>query len=324
MPVDSLGNVTDAIFDPIGNFKRTNIGGLHEHFNSACARDLCTRLRQRINLPPEMLNETTLRTEMPFSQYVDEFYDIIRDFRYTLSPREGEIMDSEEYHRYVEEQEQLRILALNQNSFKKTNQRPLNYKEIEVMKWLLLQPHIYVPTNNQKRNMQITQDLKDKFMPCYGPVTYTTCEGVRETTVSNVLIGSMQVMLLDKTGYNYAAVSSAKTNHLGIPSKLTIKERSSSPVRQAPIRICGETEGRIHANVMGGRAVADWIEQSNNPKIHRNNCFKIYEAENPIAIDAIVDYNETPRGQSRPVVQVTHKLECGGWVLTRGKPNGKN
>lgn len=319
-----MGNVTDVVYDPIGNFKRTNIGGLHEHFNSACARDLRARLCQRANIPSDMLNETALREYLPTCAFVDEFYDIVRDFRYTVSPREGEILDSQDFQQYVENEEKKRIHEINQNSFNKTKQQPLNHKQVEVMKWLLLQPHIYVPTNNQKRNMQITKDLWTKYPPCYGPVTYVTCEGVRETTVADVLVGSMRIMLLDKTGYNYAAVSSAKTNHLGIPSKLTIKERTSSPVRQAPIRICGETEGRIHANTMGGRAVASWIEQSNNPKLHRSNCFKIMEAENPMDIEQIVDYNEHPRGHSRPVVQVTHILQCGGWLLTRDKDNAND
>lgn len=322
MPLDALGNRADAVFDPIGCFKRTNIGGLHEHFNSACARDLTTRLRQKADILPNQQNETALREILPSKDYVDEFYNIVRDFRYTVSPREGEILDSEVFKKYIEDQENQRIVDINHKlGFTKTKEKPLNFKEVEVMKWLLLQPHLYVPTNNQKRNMQITRELREKYPPCYGPITYVTCEGDRETTVANVLIGSMQLMLLDKTGYNYAAVSSSKTNHLGIPSKLTNKERNSSPVRQAPIRICGETEGRIHANTMGGRATAGWIEQSNNPKIHRDICFSIMDADNPMNIDSIVDYSVHPRGRSRPVVQMTHILQCGGWLLTRGNNN---
>lgn len=172
--------------------------------------------------------------------------------------------------------------------------------------------YLYLPTDNPAYSPDIIKGLREHYPIHMGPVTYRGRSGNISTTDSNILIGSLYIMLLEKTGGDWSGVSSAKLQHFGIPARLTKYDKHSSPGRAQPVRITGESEVRLMAATIGGEATAELLEMSNNPALHKHVVANILRAEQPSNIKEIIDRKEIPRGGSRALVYVNHALECAG------------
>lgn len=174
------------------------------------------------------------------------------------------------------------------------------------------------PTDNPVDYVSALDELRRKYPAPYGPVQYIGYEGRRITTKANVLIGGMYLILLEKIGNTWQAVSSPKVQHYGIPAKLTNTDKYSAPGRHNPVRIFGESEVRVISAVCGGDIAADVLDQSNNPIVHREITKNILTAENPTNIDKVIDRTKYPVGRGRILTLVKHILECAGIRIVRG------
>lgn len=177
----------------------------------------------------------------------------------------------------------------------------------------------YQPTNNPVKYHEVVSDLQRYYPACRGPVTYISPSGRTVTTKSNVMIGGMYILLLEKTGHDWSGVSSAKLQHFGIPARLSTDDKYSSVGRHQPVRTMGESEIRLLAAVFGGDICAELLDRNNSPAVHRNICENILRAPYPTNIDNVVDRSLVPRGHGRPVTFVNHVLECGGIRFKRGE-----
>lgn len=182
--------------------------------------------------------------------------------------------------------------------------------------------YLYLPTNNPVSYREVVRELQQDYPACHGPVTYRGYRGNMVTTKTPVIIGEMYIMLLEKIGNTWAAVSSAKTQIFGIPAKLTNSDKHSAPGRHNPVRVLGESEVRLVAAVCGGDTVAEILDQTNNPMAHRDIVENILRAEHPTALYTAVDRQKVPRGRGRILTLVRHILECGGVRFTTGENNG--
>jgi len=172
--------------------------------------------------------------------------------------------------------------------------------------------YLWMPTDNPADSITMIQELRQHYPIQLGPVVYRGRSGNVVTTVSNVLIGSIYVMLLEKTGDDWSGVSSCKLQHFGIPARLTKHDKHSLPGRANPVRIMGESEVRLVAAAVGGDVAAELLEMSNSPATHKHIVANILRAERPTDIDVVVDRKVAPRGGSRALVYVNHALECAG------------
>lgn len=290
MPVDSKGNRAELIMDGDSTIKRTNLGRFYEHAYNTFRREVEETVRGWFGIDIRQPSAAEIKTAMMKTDIVNSAFDYLKDFYGTLSP--------------------LMLEAIEDPKSKVTA-----HAHVESV----LKDGIYVwlPTHNPKASPQIIRDLRAKFPITFGPVTYRGQSGNVVETVSPVMIGSMYIILLDKTGTNPAAVSSAKLQHFGTPAKLTNNDKYSSPGRPTPTRIWGEAEIRAGASVMGGTAVAENLDRSNNPAKHKHICRMIYLAQNPMDIDNVVDSSYIPRGAGRPVTYVKHMLQCSGTRFER-------
>lgn len=168
-----------------------------------------------------------------------------------------------------------------------------------------------IPTDNEITAPDIVRRLREQFPTPYGPVTYRGRSGNVVRTRSNVRIGSLYILTLEKDGKDWAAVASAKIGHFGFPSKIHQRHRYSEPGRGAPTRITGEAEDRLFEAVAKG-ASAEMIEMSNNPQMHRSIYRKLLTVDKPTAIEKIVDREEHPRGNGRNLTYVRHIKACAG------------
>jgi hypothetical protein len=172
--------------------------------------------------------------------------------------------------------------------------------------------YLYMPTDNPIEAVQAIDQLSRDYPITIAPVTYRGRSGNVSITEESIIIGSLWIMLLEKTGGDWSGVGSAKLQHFGIPAKIARHDKHSSPGRAQPVRILGESEVRGWAATMGGDAVAELLEMSNNPALHKHVVGNILRAERPSAIQTVIDRNVIPRGGSRALVYVKHALETAG------------
>lgn len=184
--------------------------------------------------------------------------------------------------------------------------------------------YLYLPCNNPVSYPNVISWLAKLYPACLGPVVYRGNSGRVVTTKSKVLIGGMYILLLEKTGNTWGAVSSAKLQHFGIPAKLNNSDKHSAAGRHAPIRILGESELRLVVATCGGETGADMLDQTNNPQVHREISTSIVRANSPTNIEAAVDRKLYPIGNGRVLTLVNHVLECGGVRFTSTKPRESN
>jgi hypothetical protein len=126
-------------------------------------------------------------------------------------------------------------------------------------------------------------------------------------------------MLLEKIGDDLAAVSSARLQHFGILSQITKADRNALPIRNQPVRVNGETEGRIFVSYAGPLAVAEIMDRNNNPFTHKHIVWNILKADNPSNIDVAVDRKLISLGNAKPLQLVNHIAYCGGWKFKYSK-----
>ena len=179
--------------------------------------------------------------------------------------------------------------------------------------------YLWIPPDNEPEALDVIRQLRKHYPPTHGPVTYRGMSGNLVTTANPVLIGSLYVMLLEKTGRNWAAVSSSKLSHFGIPAKLTSADRNSAPGRNQPIRF-GESEGRLFAAFVGGQATADLFDRTNNPVVRKVVVEKLLREDKPTAITQMVDRTKYPTGNGRILSLIRHFGSCAGWKFTQIKP----
>lgn len=297
MPVDQYGNRADLIMDGGAGVNRMNLGRFYEQYINASGRDTVSRLTAMFDLKYTDRDSLSVITQQHpmFVQavaYVRGFYSIV-------SPMMVKWFDSISVDEMVTH---LRNLAK------------------EGM-------YVYFPTDNEPPYPQIVRDLERSGDAMYrsprGPVTFKTPEGETIKTVEPVRIGSLYVIMLEKIGDDWTAVSSGKLQAFGVLSQVTNTDKYSQPTRQQAIRAWGEAEVRIYASYVDPHVTADILDRNNSPFTHKHMLVNILNADEPTNIWSVVDRNVQPLGGSKPVQLVKHILECGGSKFVY-KPSGSN
>lgn len=184
--------------------------------------------------------------------------------------------------------------------------------------------HIWMPPGTPKIGIGQVRLLQEHFPLDHGPIQYRTASGELEWTVDDVIIGGMYLILLEKTGNDWAAVGSLKHQHHGVPAKLTQKDRYSQPWREQPNRSLAEAEVRNAMHAVDEQVVADLLEMPNSPDAQKMMARNILEADTPTDLETIIDYSQLRRGFSRALMFVKHILECMGIQFARTKGNGND
>lgn len=295
MPVDMDGNRAELIMDADSRIKRMNLGGLYEQYMNAASRDVSKRVREMLGLDrnlPDTAPDPRQRWDIINRQFADIPQEVIHQvFEYLLgyyqicSPRMVEEALSPEYRGH--EAHHLKSICFDG-------------------------VYLYLPTDNPPEPTEILRNIRKYYPPTYGPVTY---EGV--TTVNPILIGSMYIMVLEKTGVDWSGVASAKLQHFGIPARVTNMDKYAAPGRGQPVRMLGEAEIRLFNATCGSDVSAELLDQSNNPGTHKAIVNAILKADKPTNIPEVVNREEVPLGNGRNLAYVNHILECAGIRFVR-------
>lgn len=175
---------------------------------------------------------------------------------------------------------------------------------------------VWVPSDSPNAGDAVIRELRDELPIPIGPVTYRGRSGKMRTTKADVLIGSLYIILLEKTGEDWAAVGSARRQHYGILARLTNRDKYSMPGREQPVRILGEAEVRLFSAYVGPLITADLIEYPNNPAVQKEIARAFASADKPTALTTVINRRKFRRGGSRGLLFVKHIVECGGVKYT--------
>lgn len=175
--------------------------------------------------------------------------------------------------------------------------------------------YLHMNACSEHININIVDEITKVIKPTYGPVSYIDAEGKRVTTIDNVLIGSLDMIILEKTEQRPMAVSSATLQHHGLISGNNKEIRNAHPSKQQSTRVLGETECRLIAAVMGGDILAEMLDLANSPESHREAVWSILNAEDPSNILSVVNREITKLGRSRVLSFFNHILLCNGVAI---------
>lgn len=284
MPVDSDGNRADIVLDPASTISRMNIGRLYEHYVAGAARDVNRRLRT-------MLGITDQRWSVDRLSCLDE--SLIRE-AYTYLLTLYQCVSTRQYIFFKELDYEAILEHLSEVTQDKINAIQL-----------------YIPIDNDIDSIDMIKNLEALIKPTYGPVRYVGNSGRQSTTLANVRIAPMYIMLLDKIADEWSSVSSGRLQHFGILSPTIKSEKFTFPFRNSPIRAYGESEFRLWSYTYRF-VIPELIDRNNNPQTQRIIYAKILTADKPTNIKLLIDRKQHPYGNAKNIQVVKHPLATAG------------
>lgn len=278
MPVDQWGNRAELVMDGDSTMKRMNPGRFYEQFFNAHGLQMQRRLKE-------------LKAAKPRT-YVAEGWDMLLRFYGLVSAEMVEVLT-------------------NPQQYKGTPQRHVDDVIKNGVYW-------WLPTDRKITLEHAVQNLRREIPLEQSPVTYRGLSGEFITTRRNVIVAPIYFILLEKTGENeWSAVSSTKLQPFGIPAKINKHDKYSTPARPMPVRILGESEIRLMVAACGSQPVAELVEMSNSPLLHKHIVTNLTRAKKPSRIENIVSDPRLLGRGGRNLAFVHHSLEISGVRLER-------
>ncbi len=148
------------------------------------------------------------------------------------------------------------------------------------------------PTDNPVDYSEIAKNIMNTpYAPCRGKCTYEDEDGNVLTTTNRILIGAVPMLLLERAGNTFSAVSSPKLQHFAAPAKQSKADRHSSHSKQQPTRF-GESESRNQNHACSGILGQEMNDRANNPRSHDSELKSIFYADVPSDIENAVPRDE--------------------------------
>lgn len=285
MPRDADGNIADIVMHSSATFNRMNFGRFYEQYVNAASRDFLKKFAQALGIQQdvECLEQVKLaRDTMP--AVFDSWYGKLLRYYEIVNPVMPE---------------------------------PFLNGKIDAVKHVAhifhRKIHLHFPPNNDRQYREMVNLIQKEFPPLRGPVTYVGNSGKVITTKYPVLIGSMYIVELEKTGDDWTAVSSGKWQIFGALAHLSKQDKHSTPIRYQPIRAFGEAEIRIITSYMGALVAAELLDRNGNVTSHTEIARSIISAPVPTNIVDVIDRDKYPLGMARALQLIKHLALCGGW-----------
>lgn len=282
MPIDIDGNRADIVLDPASTISRMNIGRLYEHYVCGAARDVAKHIRNMLGIPygpcsTEKISCVDDEIWRSAYHYLLSFYRIVSTKQY-------------EFFNQLNDNDKLEHLA-------------------SIVRDKI---YLFIPVDNDIDSVEMVKNIEQLVKPTYGPVSYVGNSGRRITTVNNIRIAPMYIMLLDKTPDEWSSVSTGRLQHFGILSTTIKSEKFSFPFRNSPIRAYGETELRILNGYTDPENTAELVDRNNNPATMRLMYYNLLETEKSTNVDCIVDRQQHRLGNAKNLQIVRHSMLVTG------------
>lgn len=284
MPVDELGNRADIIADAgSSTISRMNIGRLYEHYMGAFSRDNRRRLIDyfQTKYGADYIHKLTDEDVEYSMNYLREMYTPINTEMLTFLDR------------------------LNQEE-----------KRAHLLECLTEAIYIYYPTDNENNIVDVIKNIeKSPYKPHLGKVTYRDELGKLVTTKSDVRIGKMDIIVLDRIANGYAATSSARVNSFNFPIKGGQSDRYKYPHSLTPTTTLSETEVRILSSFAEPALIAELVDLALNPISHKFLIRNILEKEEAFSTDYDIDREVDGYGNTKSLALLKHVFYAAGFTF---------
>lgn len=283
MPTDEYGNRADVIVDQGSTISRMNISRTYEAYFGGLARD------NRKRIIDYLQNKYNCNTSDLIHYLNEEDYYYVRDYLYGLYS----------------------LFSVRMSNFIKN----ITYEDLKsyVEKIITDNLYLYIPPDNEINVVDAISAIENSpYKVVRSQLTYRDNLGNIVKTKSKTQIGNFYIMFLEKIADNYLSVSSARVNSFGFPVKVTSTEKNKYPHALTPVRSLGETETRILLSYSSKLAVAEMFDLTSNPVSHKRAVRKILESDKTTQLENIIDRNEIPFGQTRPLLILKHMFNCAG------------
>jgi hypothetical protein len=300
MPVDAAGNRADMIMGSDSSIDRMNPGRNFEQFGNAAARDFVCDLKKRYGLPTKDAN----RIFAASADVVDSIFGELYGFYSTLSSYMRDHMAT-----YTTDEKREHIYCVFSEGIPGVREDGLT---------------LYMPQENDIEIVDAIAKIYDNYPVVYGPVTYKGFSGEKVVTKEPVMIGSLYIIMLEKTGDDWSACDSGLRQQFGVISLLPPNMRHCLPYRGQSVRTIGEAESRTYVSYGGPEITADLLDRSGNVDSHMSICNNILAADKPTNIDKVIDRREYVLGNNRSLQIVKHLAYVGGWRMRFDRANPYN
>lgn len=288
MPRNSAGESADIVFFGAGTTNRQNPGRMQEHHVNSYRRFLRNWICSEFGIKP--FAKCTARMIRAVHTKTPEVYDAV-------------------WHKLMRFYEVVTPIMLQ--AFRKDPNIESDYIHLAYI--IEFNLFLHIPTDNERECLDMVEMLEREFDRINSPVTYTGYSGEEVTTVDDVVIAEMNIMMLEKIGTDGSAVSSARTQLHGIISQLTRADKYRYAVRLQSTRWIGETELRLLTALAGPYAGVEAMDRNNNPLSHIYAVNHVVRAKTPTNIEVLVDRDAVPFTSSRPLKNLEHIASIGGW-----------
>lgn len=306
MPLAANGVRADIVMDGASTVNRMNLGRFYEQYINCASHDIVLRITKELEVDPRdkslMVKLAALEKKEP--ERFNNVWDYLMGYYRILSP-------ARMYPWFTSTDPNVR------DRYK----MPRVFHLTEIIRNQAI--YLYLPPENEAEMDRCVPAIEKYYQPTYGPVSYIGYSGRRVTTRQPVRIGSVYIILLEKIGDDWTAVSSGKWQHYGVLSQITNADKHLHPTRQQAVRAWGEAEIRNLLTFVGAWMTAEILDRNNNPRTHYQIVQNILATDTPTNIYSIVDRKQIPLGGAKPVQLVKHLLECYGarFVYKDFEPN---
>lgn len=295
MPIDKFGNRADIVMDDKSITKRINPATFVEQYVNASGRDVVKRICKGLGIKPDEMSRSALDQffkDPSNATVIKEQLDYLLSWYQVVTPPLHDILMGEEYQSYPNAlRDHLKHVVEDGHYIEHAVDNP-----------------VFIP--------EMIRVLKEQYRPDISPVYMRMGDGTHDWTEDDVLIGSVYMIVLEKTGEDWSAVSSPKLSHYGTTARLTNLDRNESPVRLQATKSLGETEVRALSAAMDPVEFADILDALNNPQVHKQQHRAVITADNPSDIESSTDREAIPVGGHRPANFVNHIFQSSGRRLT--------
>jgi len=308
MPVDANGVRADIIMGPEARTNRMNISGLYNHYFAAVAYEVRMRMLAEAGMPFRESTSYTYAIQTEQNKRNEAFIkrNVERDVREMFQK------DRARFERVWTHAATYYYCVSQVTAFFYGSQ-PENH-EIRIKNMTnILADMFYTPMPMEYMMPAMDSvDLCEEFIkPTKAPLRYKGYSGI-EAFTEPTFIGSMPIILLEKTADDWSSVGSPKVQHFGFPAQISKSDKYSESGRRSPVKAVGETEKRIIMAYCGTRTAVEIADRNNNPATHAEINRKLLTADHPTNIDVLIDRSKMPYGGHKAIMMFTHVLSCIG------------
>jgi hypothetical protein len=179
--------------------------------------------------------------------------------------------------------------------------------------------YAYVPPSLGAYMIDILAELTAKYPPCRERLELTTNDGRKILTDEKAEIVVLHYQFTERAGNSFSAVSSAKRQPFGIPTKASQLDKNSFPTKISSTRFPSEADTKSIQSHINNEGIPELMDRSLNPVSHWFLLRSLIRSVNPAKIKDAVSRKIIPRIGNRIIAIRDTMLLIAGIKFKEGR-----